>query len=162
MPIPIICALILSPALLVEATIDPSIFPERAKQWDRIGLYSIKKEKNDILLLLYFHDTSSVAFKAMKENKPGVYIYPNSLSMHGVFRNESNKWIHQELFFQTRTSFGKVLKTDSSNVVVECRPYLIIRKFNGETFEDLEKRRLEVSRPFAVSISFVDGRLRAR
>src|ERR1022692_2839823 len=57
MLIPFTCVLLLSPAILVELSIDRSIFPKGADNWDRVGLFKLKDGKNERLVLLYCCDS---------------------------------------------------------------------------------------------------------
>jgi hypothetical protein len=54
MIVPFTFVLLLSPALLVEVSIDRTVFPKNADNWDRVGLFKLKDGEKERLVLLYY------------------------------------------------------------------------------------------------------------
>ena len=122
MLIPFTCVLLLSPAILVELSIDRSIFPKGADNWDRVGLFKLKDGKNERLVLLYCCDSDSVAEKMMAKHGFSMKMYPNSFAVHAIHQNESGKWVHKEALGYARVRFTKVAKVTPDELILECRP----------------------------------------
>lgn len=154
--------LLLSPATLVELSVDRAVFPKGAANWDRIGLFTLKDGKSSRLVLLYCYDSDSVAWKMMAKNGFASSTYPNSFSVHAIHQNACGKWIHQRVFGFARVRFTKVAKATSDHVVLECRPNFMVRIEPGEAGEKALKRGEEINRPFTKSVSFVGGQLAAK
>src|SRR5262245_20650420 len=94
--------LLLSPADVVEATVDRAVFPKGADNWDRIGLFKLKDGDKDRLVLLYYYDSDSVAEKMMTKGGVGAWTYPNIFHVHAVYQDASEKWVHKEIFGYAR------------------------------------------------------------
>src|SRR6516225_6119699 len=90
--------LLLLPALSVEISIDRSVFPKHADDWDRIGLFKLKDGDKERLVLLYYYDSDSVAEKIRAKRGYGGQRYPNSFAVHAVYQADQGKWRQRELF----------------------------------------------------------------
>ena len=154
--------LLLSPFDLIEASIDRTVFPKNADDWDRIGLFKLKDGDKDRLVLLYCYDSDSVTHKMMTKKDSATCTYPNSFAVHAVYQNDSGKWVHQEVFGFARVRFTKVAKIGPDNLVLECRPNFMIQIKPGDDLKKALKREAEINRPFTESVSFKGGRLIAK
>ncbi len=156
------CALLISPALLVELSIDRHVFPKGADTWERIGLFTLKDGGKDRLVLLYFYDSDTVAEKRMAKEGSAPALYPNIFSVHAICQGEPGKWAHREVFGYARVRFRKVAKLMPDHLVLECRPNFMVRIEAGEDIEKALKRAEEINKPFRKQVSFVDGVLTAK
>jgi hypothetical protein len=161
------CALIawvvlISPFDLIEASVDPTVFPVGADDWDRIGLFKLKDGDKDRLVLLYYYDSDSVGERMLKKRVIGTGIYPNIFHVHAVYQEASEKWVHKEVFGCARVRFTKVATATPERLVLECRPNFSIPIEPGEDVEKLLKRAEEINKPFTKQVCFVDGALTAK
>jgi hypothetical protein len=147
---------------LVEASVDPAVFPKGAENWDRIGLFTLKDGEKDRLVLLYSYDSDSVSERAMKKDRFVLQVYPNVFAVHAVYRGASGRWVHKEVFGSARVRFSKVAKATPDHLVLECRPNFMIRIKPGQDIGKALKRGEDINKPFTVRVSFVDGGLTAK
>jgi hypothetical protein len=159
---PFALILLLSPFDFVEASIDRTVFPKGADNWDRIGLFKLQDGENDRLVLLYYNDTDSVSKKMMKKGGSGIWIYPNFFGVHAVYQDKAGKWAHKEVFGYARVRFTRVAKGAPDHLMLECRLNVVIRIEPGEDTEKALKRADEINKPFTKRVSFVDGVLTAK
>ena len=162
MLIPFACILLLSPALIVEFSVDRRVFPNDADDWDRIGLFSLKDGGKDRLVLLYYYDSDSVAEKMMAKKKLAMKSYPNFFDVHAVYQDAGGKWVHKEVFGYARVRFKKVAKITPDALDLECRGNFMIRVEAGEDLAKAVKRAGNINKPFTKRLSFVDGVLTVR
>jgi hypothetical protein len=159
----LIYVLLHSPAVLVELSIDQSVFPERANNWDRIGLFKLKDGKEDRLVLMYYYDSDSVCQKMRKRHGFGVSTYPNCFDVHAVYQDGRGKWVHQEVIGYARVGFTRVVKAMPDRLILECRPKFRISVEPGKDgVRYALKRAEEINKPFNRSVSFENGKLVAK
>lgn len=157
--LPFACFLLLSPALMIELSIDRTVIPKGADNWNRIGLFKLRDGGNDRLILLYYYDSDSVAEKIMAKKGSATFSYPNFFDVHAIYQAAPGKWAHKEVFGFARVRFNKVAKVAPDHLVRECRPNFMIR------LEDLDnqlKRGEEINKPFTMRVLFIDGVLTAK
>jgi hypothetical protein len=162
MLMPFTCALLISPALVVELSIDRHVFPKGAEVWERIGLFTLKDGDKDRLVLLYFYDSDTVAEKALAREEPAPATYPNSFGVHAIYQAAPGRWVHREVFGYARVRFRKVVKVTPGCVTLECRPNFMVSIEAGEDGEKALRRAEEINKPFEKQVLFVDGVLTAR
>ncbi len=151
--------LALSPFTLLEATIDPNVFPKEAPYWERIGLFQLKDGDKDRFVLLYAADSDFVSEKMWGSPTRRT---PNLLELHALYPMEDGRWVHAKPLSGTRSRFGKVVSATNTNIVVEIRGNFPVRlDLRGDLKKQLERAR-EINRPFIASIHFKDGRLTAK
>jgi hypothetical protein len=155
----IFCGLLFSPAQLVEMTVARDAIPKDAANWDRIGLFALMDGDERRLVLLYYYDSDSVAFKEYKAKGIGTNSYPNWFSVHAVYQHASTKWTHQEVFECARVRFVRIAHATAEQLILECRPnFKLISPLPGE---DADQAWNRVNKPFTQRISFVHGKLKA-
>jgi hypothetical protein len=156
---PVAWALLLSPVDLVELSIERTVFPKCADQWDRIGLFKLKDGGRERLLLLYQDDSDLWAWKMMRKHGMGVMPYPNSFSLHAVYQDDRGKWAHKELYAVARVGFVGVKKTGPGSLVLEFKPKFILRvePKPGEDLADAIKRAQQINKPFTKTLALVEG-----
>lgn len=162
MLIPVTWVFLLSPALLVELSIDRGVFPKGADNWDRIGLFQLKDGDKDRLVLLYYYDSDSVAEKMMAKKGFAKQTYPNFFDVHAIYQAAPGKWVHREVFGYARVRFTKVAEASHDHLILECRPNFEIRIEAGEGIDKALKRAEEINKLFTKRVSFVDGSLTAK
>jgi hypothetical protein len=140
---PFAVLLLLTPANVAEASVERSVFPKGADSWDRIGLYTLKDGDKERLVLLYYHDSDTVADKEFKKNGHAIFVYPNSFVIHAVYKDKTGKWKHEEVTHSGRINFTKVVEAASDHVTLECRHH-----FPWDT---------KLATPMYVRISFAYG-----
>src|SRR5438067_8219068 len=89
------------PALImfcVMPTAFATLPPPRVADWDPIGAYWLKHGGGVMEIRLYCRDSDSVGEKEMKQRGAGFSIYPNSFSLHAVYRGGSGGWEHKQLY----------------------------------------------------------------
>ena len=124
--------LLISPALLVEHSIDRTLFPKGAEKWDRIGLFRLKDGDQYRSVLLYYYDSDSVAAKARAKGGVAIQTYPNFFDVHAIYQVAPGKWVHQEVFGFARGGFSKVANVAPDFLVLECRPKVMVHLEAGE------------------------------
>lgn len=154
--------LLLDPFTVVELSIERSVFPKEAENWDRIGFFKLKDGENQRLVLLYCYDTDSIAEKQIGRGKMGSFFYPNVFLIHALYKNAAGKWIHKEVISFGRVRFMKVTKATLDEVVLELCPNFRILIKPGEDLAKVVKRAAEINKPFTKSLSFVNGILTAK
>lgn len=150
-----------SPALLVELSIK-RVFPEGANNWDRIGLFKLQDGERERLVLLFCHDSDSVAGKALASCEVTSLPYPNRFLVHAIYQGSWGRWIHKEVFGYARVRFTQVEKTAPDHVILQCRPNFMIRFEAGDDINKALKRAEEINKPFQKRVLFVDGVLTAK
>src|SRR5262245_10207606 len=114
-----ICA-VNPPVLELKALSRKVALPSRASdRWDAIGTFTIKEDKATTIAKLYFSDSDSIAEKVELRGGFGIRMYPNSFSIHAIYRQENGPWKHKELFGAARVGFLKVADVRPDAVTLE-------------------------------------------
>src|SRR5262245_31902630 len=73
--------------------------PEGGENWDYLGVFELQGQNGPaVAVRLYALDTDSVAEKEMKKGGWGMSIYPNSFSLHAMYRPRTGPWTHTKLY----------------------------------------------------------------
>jgi hypothetical protein len=147
---------------IVEASIDPSVYPNERDTWNRIGLFVLKDGDKDRIVLLYCYDSDSAAEKRTAKNRFGMRFYPNIFDVHAIYQDRSGTWKHQEVFGYARVRFMKVEKVAPDHLILQCRPNFLVRLESGEDIDKAVKRGAEINQPFTRRIEFFEGKLTAK
>ncbi len=154
---PLAWTLLLSPMRLVELTVDRTVLPNRACDWDRIGLFKLRDGKQDRLVLLYCYDTDSVSEREFAKHGSARLLYPNSFAVHAVYKDASGKWVHQRVLGYGRVRFVRVEKAEPEQLVLKCRPNFQVQVRPDEDVAEAMKRADRLNKPFTKRIAFAGG-----
>ena len=125
-----------------------------AEEWDAIGTYTLKGEKATTTVKLYYADSDSIAKKMERKRGMG-RIYPNSFSIHAVYREGDGSWKYKELYRVGRVGFWKVAEITPEVVTVQVRSKAIIFSNNPIHFTDEELKRMY--EPASMQLTLKDG-----
>jgi hypothetical protein len=161
----VVCAIIVSAwapdfaALDLRGVGKDVILPRGAEwQWDAIGIYRLKAADTITTIKLYYQDSDCVAVKQQKRDPLRVYLgtfYPNTFSIHAVYRQEGQQWKHKELWRRGRVGFLRVAVVKSESVTVEVRSKHII--FSGDPIETSEEVRRQIGGPVPLQLTLKNG-----
>ena len=162
MLMPVAWTLLYSPVLLAGLAFDRSLWPEATDAWEPIGLFKLRDDDADRLVLLYYRDSDSVAERKIARNGFAMQMYPNSFDVHAIYQDASGNWVHKQIFGYARVRFKQVARVAPDYLDLECRGNFRIYLDGTAGADALLKRAAEINKPFSKRIAFISGVLTAK
>ncbi len=144
------------PAVELPAQSKQVVLPAgAADKWDAIGTYALKEESAATTLKLYYADSDSIADKAKRKGDLERRHYPNSFTIHAVYRVGDGPWKYKELFSAARVGFWKVTEVKPETITIQVRSKLILMSNSPIRFTDEEIGR--IYKPAAMRLTLKEG-----
>jgi hypothetical protein len=122
-----------------------------AEQWDAIGTYTIQEGKAAATIKLYYADSDVIADKAKRRDKG----YPNSLSMHAVYKNGDGPWKYKEIYSVGGLGFWKVVEVKPDVITLQVRSRMNL--FLDSPIRFTEEEITRMYEPMSMRLTLKDG-----
>jgi hypothetical protein len=129
--------------------------PDGGQYWDYIGAFRLTPAKGRaITVRLYAEDSDSVADKLDAKGMSTLRHYPNSFSLHAMYRAAFGEWQHKTLLSYGRTGFERVKEQSPAGPVLELRPKY---RYTLEEAKRAHQAGEEINKPFTKRLKAKDG-----
>ena len=132
--------------------------PSGAEEWDLVGAFRLTDNKGAEFKVYVYAEDSNVIFAKRAKDGLELKTYPNTLTLHAMYRSSDGEWSHTELMTAGSSSFSKVIKETPEAVTIQLRSNIRVSRKPGESLEAYLDRTKGVNEPVIKSLRVNDGK----